>query len=73
MSHIEKGGYVKGKRVNRSITVADFYFLSCFCRRLKPTAKGADGQWRRYEFLFKPSKDDIRDAASVGTGEVYDR
>eukprot|EP00904_Undaria_pinnatifida_P010244 jgi/Undpi1/634/HiC_scaffold_10.g04098.m1 len=41
-------------------------------KRLKPVSKGADGQWRRYEFLFKPSKDDIRDAASVGTDEVYD-
>ena len=49
-----------------------FGFVLLF-RRLKPVSKGADGQWRRYEFLFKPSKTDVRDAASVGTGEVYER
>lgn len=62
-------------RAGRNIPVADSVTLifPLFFRRLKPVSKGADGQWRRYEFLFKPSKDDIRDAASVGTDEVYDR
>ncbi|CAB1120629.1 unnamed protein product [Ectocarpus sp. CCAP 1310/34] len=42
-------------------------------RRLKPARPGKPGQWRRYEFLFKPSADNKRDASSVGTEEVHER
>ncbi|CAN0437039.1 unnamed protein product [Pylaiella littoralis] len=41
-------------------------------RRLKPVREGKPGQWRRYEFLFKPSANNKRDASSIGTEEVYE-
>lgn len=41
-------------------------------RRLKSQGN-KPGQWRRYEFLFKPSSNNKRDASSVGTDEVHDR
>lgn len=47
-----------------------FRFLG---RRLKPQREGKPGQWRRYEFHFKPSEDNKRDASSFGTDEVHER
>lgn len=69
------------KRCKSNSSSGRFSF-SCVCffggvyfsgRRLKPLGEGKPGQWRRYEFSFKPSKDAIRDASSDRTDEVHER